>query len=123
MRPSEQSSSSRHGRQSSGDGTSGTSSGISSVHVSSGTSAGTSSMRGTSGISGTSSGGRGTSSGGDSKYVLPLSMAAVGIGSDALFLEVHKDPSAALSDGPNMVRLSDLEGYLEEIHKIEKAVR
>jgi len=68
-------------------------------------------------------GGRGTSSGGDSKYVLPLSMAAVGIGSDALFLEVHKDPSAALSDGPNMVRLSDLEGYLEEIHKIEKAVR
>lgn len=68
-------------------------------------------------------GGKGTSSGGDAKYVLPLSMAAVSIGSDALFLEVHKDPSAALSDGPNMVRLSDLEAYLEEIRKIEKVVR
>jgi 2-dehydro-3-deoxyphosphooctonate aldolase (KDO 8-P synthase) len=68
-------------------------------------------------------GGRGTSSGGESKYVLPLSMAAVAMGCDALFLEVHKDPSAALSDGPNMVSLSDLEKYLAEIQKIEKAVR
>ncbi len=68
-------------------------------------------------------GGKGTSSGGESGYVLPLSRAAVAAGCDALFVEVHEDPRKAMSDGPNMLRLSDLEGYLSEVKKIEKAVR
>ena len=68
-------------------------------------------------------GGMGTSSGGDSRYVLPLSKAAVAIGCDVLFVEVHEDPRKAKSDGPNSLKLSDLAKYLEEVKRIEKAVR
>jgi 2-dehydro-3-deoxyphosphooctonate aldolase (KDO 8-P synthase) len=68
-------------------------------------------------------GGKGSSSGGEPGFVLPLSRAAVAVGCDALFLEVHKDPAMAKSDGPNMLALDELEGYLEDIIGIEKAVR
>ncbi len=68
-------------------------------------------------------GGKGLSSGGDSKYVLPLSKAAVAIGCDALFVEVHKDPGKAMSDGPNMLKLSDLEDFITQVKRVEKAVR
>ena len=68
-------------------------------------------------------GGKGTASGGESEYILPLSKAAVAIGCDALFLEVHEDPSKAKSDGANMLKMDDLKNYLSEIKKIEQAVR
>ena len=68
-------------------------------------------------------GGEAASSGGESKYVLPLSKAAVAIGCDALFIEVHEQPEKALSDGSNMLRLSDLEDFLRQIKAIEGAVR
>ena len=55
---------------------------------------------------------QGTSSGGDSRFVAPLSRAAAAVGIDALFLEVHDDPENALCDGPNMVPLSELEALL-----------
>ena len=48
-------------------------------------------------------GGKGNSSGGDRRFTLPLARAAVSIGVDALFLEVHPHPKNAMSDGPNMV--------------------
>ncbi|HNX90308.1 MAG TPA: 3-deoxy-8-phosphooctulonate synthase [Candidatus Omnitrophota bacterium] len=67
--------------------------------------------------------GKGTSSGGDSEFIVPLSMAAVACGADALFLEVHENPAKALSDGPNMLKLSDLYKFLKLIQKIEKAVK
>jgi 2-dehydro-3-deoxyphosphooctonate aldolase (KDO 8-P synthase) len=68
-------------------------------------------------------GGKGAVSGGESRFVLPLSRAAAAIGCDALFLEVHSNPSKAKSDGPNMLKMSELELFLEEIMKIQKAVR
>ena len=68
-------------------------------------------------------GGMGSSSGGDSRYVLPLSKAAVAVGCDALFVEVHKEPEKAMSDGPNMLRLDDLEDYLNQIMRIAKVAR
>ena len=68
-------------------------------------------------------GGMGKISGGESQYVLPLSKAAVAIGCDALFVEVHESPKDAKSDGANMLKLEDLEDYLNEIKKIEQAVR
>ncbi len=68
-------------------------------------------------------GGAGDKSSGESKYALTLAKAAVACGVDGLFLEVHKDPAKALSDGPNMVKLDDLEFFIKEIQKIEKAVR
>jgi len=68
-------------------------------------------------------GGLGSSSGGDSSFVLPLSKAAVAAGCDALFVEAHEDPSKALSDGPNMLKMDDLEGFLMQMKSIEEAVR
>jgi len=60
-------------------------------------------------------GGRGTSSGGQREFVAPLARAAVAVGVDGLFLEVHPDPERALSDGPNMVPLHRLEPLLKQL--------
>lgn len=68
-------------------------------------------------------GGRGNSSGGDRRFTLPLARAAAAIGIDALFLEVHPHPEAAMSDGPNMVPLSMLEFFLRQIAELDRVVR
>jgi 2-dehydro-3-deoxyphosphooctonate aldolase (KDO 8-P synthase) len=68
-------------------------------------------------------GGKGSSSGGDRRFVLPLSRAAVAMGIDALFLETHPDPDKALSDGPNMVPLDRMEYFLGQIRKIDDLVK
>ncbi len=60
-------------------------------------------------------GGAGGSTSGDRRMVPPLARAAVAVGIDALFLEVHEDPDHAPSDGPNMLRLSDLEELLSDL--------
>jgi 2-dehydro-3-deoxyphosphooctonate aldolase (KDO 8-P synthase) len=67
-------------------------------------------------------GGRGTSSGGQREYVAALARAAVGVGVDGLFMEVHPDPEEALSDGPNMVPLHRLEALLKQLLSIREAV-
>ncbi len=67
-------------------------------------------------------GGRGNSSGGDRRFVPTLAQAAVAAGCDGVFMEVHEDPDHAPSDGPNMVRLSELEKLLEKLLKINQAV-
>ncbi|MEB3256146.1 MAG: 3-deoxy-8-phosphooctulonate synthase [Synechococcaceae cyanobacterium] len=63
-------------------------------------------------------GGRGTSSGGQREFVAPLARAAVAVGVDGLFMEVHPDPENALSDGPNMVPLHRLEALLKQLMAI-----
>ena len=68
-------------------------------------------------------GGNGTSTGGNRNYVEILAKAAVAAGADALFFEVHPDPDNALSDGPNMVKLSDFEDMLKRIIKVYEAVQ
>lgn len=68
-------------------------------------------------------GGQGTTSGGQSQYVPHMARAAAAVGVDALFLEVHDNPTEALSDGPNMVRLDQLEKLLIEVVAIDKIVR
>lgn len=67
-------------------------------------------------------GGKGESTGGNREYVEYLAKAALSCGADALFLEVHPDPEHALSDGPNMVKLDDLEEMLKRIIKVYDAV-
>ena len=67
-------------------------------------------------------GGLGNSSGGDRRYVLPLLRAALAVGIDALFLEVHPTPEKALSDGPNMVPLAKLDRVLEQVAVLHKLV-
>lgn len=68
-------------------------------------------------------GGMGTATGGDREFVPYLMNAAAAVGIDAIFAETHPDPDNALSDGPNMIPLDQLEGVLEQalrIHAVAK---
>ncbi len=67
-------------------------------------------------------GGKGIATDGNREYVEPLAKAAIAVGADALFFEVHPDPDNALSDGPNMVKLNEFEGLLERVLKVYGAV-
>jgi 2-dehydro-3-deoxyphosphooctonate aldolase (KDO 8-P synthase) len=67
-------------------------------------------------------GGLGSSSGGQREFVAPLARAAVAVGVDGLFLEVHPDPDQALSDGPNMVPLQRLEPLLRQLLSLRAAI-
>lgn len=68
-------------------------------------------------------GGNGTSTGGNREYVEYLARAAVAAGADGLFMEVHPNPEEALSDGPNSVRLADVEHMLQRIINIYEVVQ
>ncbi len=68
-------------------------------------------------------GGQGTSSGGQSEFVPPLSRAAVAVGVAGLFMETHPDPSKALSDGPNSVKLSEMRALLEQLQAIDRVIK
>jgi 2-dehydro-3-deoxyphosphooctonate aldolase (KDO 8-P synthase) len=70
-----------------------------------------------------SPGGAGGRSGGRREFVAPLARAAVAFGVDALFLETHPDPDAALSDGPSMLALGDVEPLLRECLAIHALLR
>ena len=67
-------------------------------------------------------GGQGTTSGGQREFVAPLARAAVAVGVDGLFLEVHPDPTVALSDGPNMVPLHRLKALLSQLVALHDVV-
>jgi len=69
-----------------------------------------------------SAGAGGTVTTGEREMVPYLSKAAVAAGTDALFLEVHPNPDQALSDGPNALRLDDLEALLRVCLRIREAV-
>ncbi len=58
--------------------------------------------------------------GGDSSFVPYLASAASAIGVDGFFFETHFDPSVALSDGPNMITLDELEKLIAKIKKIQE---
>ena len=60
-------------------------------------------------------GGQGGTSGGHREYVAPLARAAVAVGVDGLFMEIHPNPDKALSDGPNMLPLHRLEPLLKQL--------
>jgi 2-dehydro-3-deoxyphosphooctonate aldolase (KDO 8-P synthase) len=65
----------------------------------------------------------GAASGGQRQFVSPLARAAVAVGCDALFLEVHEDPERALCDGPNMLRVQDLPSVLAPLQEIHEMLR
>lgn len=62
-------------------------------------------------------------SGGEPRYIEPLSRAAVAVGVDALFVEVHEAPERALSDGANALRLDRLAGFWNRVRRIDQARR
>jgi len=69
-------------------------------------------------------GGMGTVSGGDREMVPYLARAAVATGCVAgVFMEVHEDPDQAPSDGPNMVKITDLPQILEDLVAIDGIVK
>lgn len=64
-------------------------------------------------------GGLGETSGGNRKFVVPLAKAALAVGTDGLFFEVHPDPDNALSDGPNMLKLDGFDDMLKDLLSIQ----
>jgi 2-dehydro-3-deoxyphosphooctonate aldolase (KDO 8-P synthase) len=74
-------------------------------------------------------GGQGDRSGGERQHVQGLARAAVAVGVDALFMEMHEDPDRTmedgrpLSDGPNMLKLDDLPRLLDEVRAIAAGPR
>ena len=60
---------------------------------------------------------------GQAEYITPLASAGVAVGIDALFLEIHDDPSQARSDAQNALALDLLEPLLQRLLRIDAATR
>jgi len=60
--------------------------------------------------------------GGNPQMIGTIAKAAIASGADGLFIETHPNPAVAKSDGANMLRLELLEGLLEQLVKLRKAV-
>ncbi len=67
-------------------------------------------------------GGKGDSSGGQREFTEPLARAAVAVGVDGIFMEVHPDPDRALCDGPNMIPIDSVPELLKTIKDIRSVV-
>ena len=61
--------------------------------------------------------------GGNRELVPPLMRAALAVGIDGLFLEVHPDPDRAISDAANQVRLQDIRQLLRQAKAIDELTR
>ena len=68
-------------------------------------------------------GGQGETSGGNRAYVYPLARAAVSVGVDGVFAEVHPEPEKGLSDGPNMLKLDNVEDILTKLLQYDKLTK
>jgi 2-dehydro-3-deoxyphosphooctonate aldolase (KDO 8-P synthase) len=68
-------------------------------------------------------GAAGDRSGGEREYVSILARAAVAVGVDALFFEVHDDPANAPCDGPNQIPLEDFPGLLDALLALDRCSR
>ena len=60
-------------------------------------------------------GGAGGKTGGDREFVPQMALAAKVFGANGFFFETHPDPEKALSDGPNMLYLKDLESLVKKL--------
>ena len=60
-------------------------------------------------------GAAGGKTGGNREFVPAMALAAKAFGANGFFFEVHPDPDHALSDGPNMLHLSDLEKVIQSL--------
>jgi 2-dehydro-3-deoxyphosphooctonate aldolase (KDO 8-P synthase) len=65
-------------------------------------------------------GGKGGSSGGQREFAPFLARGAAAVGVDGFFIETHPNPEKALSDGPNMIPLHEMEDFLGMIHRYWK---
>jgi len=67
-------------------------------------------------------GGAGDRSSGQREFAPILARAAVAAGASGLFIETHPDPDKALSDGPNMIPLAEMEHVLKTLVRIHEVV-
>ena len=68
-------------------------------------------------------GGLGTASGGQREMVEYLARAAVAVGVDGIFMEVHTNPKKALCDGPNSLSLKSLPGLLKQLKEVDRVAK
>ena len=68
-------------------------------------------------------GGGGDKSSGQREFAPVLARCALAAGANGIFLETHPQPDKALSDGPNMIPLAEMDALLKSLLKIFKAVR
>lgn len=68
-------------------------------------------------------GARGSSSGGQREFIAALARAAVAVGIDGLFMEVHPNPQTALCDGPNSQPLEGVKQLLEQLLAIDRVAK
>lgn len=68
-------------------------------------------------------GGQGTSTGGNRDLVPPLIRAALAVGIDAVFAEIHPDPDHAISDGPNQLNLNSVFDILKQAKDIDSLIK
>jgi 2-dehydro-3-deoxyphosphooctonate aldolase (KDO 8-P synthase) len=68
-------------------------------------------------------GGNGTSSGGQREFVPLMARAAVAVGVAAVFIETHREPANAPSDGANMLYLRDLRPLLSQLIELDYIVK
>lgn len=66
---------------------------------------------------------KGNLSGGQPKFIKPLAKAAIAIGIDALFFEVHPNPKEALSDAESQLPLSELRELLIDLKQIDRITK
>ena len=68
-------------------------------------------------------GGGGDKSAGQREFAPVLAKAALAVGANGLFIETHPNPDAALSDGPNMIPLAEMNATLKSLLRIFNAAR
>jgi 2-dehydro-3-deoxyphosphooctonate aldolase (KDO 8-P synthase) len=68
-------------------------------------------------------GGAGDRTAGQREFAPVLAKAALAVGADGLFIETHPTPDTALSDGPNMIPLGEMETHLKSFLRVFAAVR
>ncbi len=68
-------------------------------------------------------GGQGKASGGDRRFAPVMAKAAIAVGVAGVFMETHQDPDNAPSDGPNMIKLEDMEGLLTQLKEFDKLAK
>jgi 2-dehydro-3-deoxyphosphooctonate aldolase (KDO 8-P synthase) len=68
-------------------------------------------------------GGGGDKSSGQREFAPVLARAALAAGASGLFIETHPNPDQALSDGPNMIPLSEMAAVLKKLLKVFEAVK
>jgi 2-dehydro-3-deoxyphosphooctonate aldolase (KDO 8-P synthase) len=68
-------------------------------------------------------GGEGSRSGGQPQFIETLARAGVAAGADGVFMEVHKNPAKALSDGPNALLLSRFKPLARKLRDLERFIR